>query len=90
MENDKAELAKYTFMGWLDEFIWPRKTKSNIEFIESNESLVFLTSRQQRSDIEDNSNDQDDDSYCDSLFDLQTADYSTIETASKKQKNLQI
>ena len=44
MENDKAELAKYTFMGWLDEFIWPRKTKSNIEFIESNESLVFLTS----------------------------------------------
>ena len=71
-------------MGWLDEFIWPRKAKLNIEFIESNESLVLLTSRQQRSDIEDNSNDQDDDSYCDSLFDLQTVDYSTIEIASKK------
>ena len=86
MENDKAELTKYTFMGWLDEFIRPKKTKSNITFVETNESPVLLTSRQEESDIEDNSNNQDDDSYCDSLFDQQTVENSTIEIASKKAK----
>ena len=87
MENDKAELVKYTFMGWLDKFITPRKTESNIEFIETNESPVLLTSIDEKSDIEeDNSNDQDDDSYCDSLFDQQTVENSTIEIASKKVK----
>ena len=85
-ENDKAELAKYIFIGWLDEFIRPRKTKSNIEFIETNESPVLLTSREEESDIENNSNDQDDDSYCGSLFDQQTVENSTIETASKEAK----
>ena len=45
MENDKAELAKYIFMGWIDEFVRPRKTKSNIEFIETNESPVLLRRR---------------------------------------------
>ena len=44
MENDEAELTKYTFMGWLDDFIRPKKT---------NESLVLLTSREEESDIED-------------------------------------
>ena len=74
-------------MGWLDKFITPRKTKSNIEFIETNESPVLLTSIEEESDIkEDNSNDQDDDSYCDSLFDQQTVENSTIEIASKKAK----
>ena len=46
MKNDEAELTKYTFMGWLDEFIRPKKT---------NESLVLLTSREEESNIEDNS-----------------------------------
>ena len=74
-------------MGWLDKFITPRKTKSNIEFVETNESPVLLTSIDEKSDIEeDNSNDQDDDSYCDSLFDQQTVENSTIEIASKKAK----
>ena len=41
LENDKAELVNYTFMGWLDEFIMSRKTKLNIEFIEKNESQYF-------------------------------------------------
>ena len=82
VENDKAELA-----NWLDEFIRPRNTKSNIEFIETNESPVLLTFREKESDIEDNSNDQDDDSYYDSLFDQ--VENSTIEIASKKAKNLQ-
>ena len=77
---------KYTFMGWLDEFIRPRKTKSNIKFIETNESPVLLTSREEQSDIEDNSNDQDDDSCCDSIFDQQTVEYSTVEIVSKKAK----
>ena len=77
---------KYTFMDWLDEFIRPRKTKSNIEFIETNESPVLLTSREEESDIEDNSNDQDGDSYCDSIFDQQTVEYSTVEIVSKKAK----
>ena len=86
VENDRAELAKYTFMGWLDEFIRPRKTKSNIAFIETNKSPVLLTSREEESNIEDNSNNQDDDSYCDSLFDQQTVENSTIETARKKAK----
>ena len=45
MENDKAELAKYIFMGWLDEFVRPRKTKSNIEFIETKESPVLSRRR---------------------------------------------
>ena len=45
MENDKAELAKYIFMGWLDEFVRPRKTKSNIEFIEMKESPVLSRRR---------------------------------------------
>ena len=71
-------------MGWLDEFIRSRKTKSNIEFIEKNESPVLLTYRQEESDIEDHSNDQDDDSYC--LFDQQTVENSTIEIASQKEK----
>ena len=71
MENDKAELAKYIFMGWLDEFIRPRKTKSFIEFIQTNKSPVLLTSRDKDSDIEDNSNDQYGDSHCDSPFDQQ-------------------
>ena len=74
MENGKAELAKYTFMGWLDEFIRPRETKSNIEFIEMNKSSVLLTFKEEESDIKDNSNDQDGDSYCDSLFDQQTVE----------------
>ena len=82
VENDKAELA-----NCLDEFIRPRNTKSNIEFIETNESPVLLTFREKESDIEDNSNDQDDDSYYDSLFDQ--VENSTIEIASKKAKNLQ-
>ena len=86
VENDRAELAKYTFMGWLGEFIRPRKTKSNIAFIETNKSPVLLTSREEESNIEDNSNNQDDDSYCDSLFDQQTVENSTIEIASKKAK----
>ena len=86
VENDRAELAKYTFMGWLGEFIRPRKTKSNIAFIETNKSPVLLTSREEESNIEDNSNNQDDDSYCDSLFDQQTVENSTIETASKEAK----
>ena len=86
MENDKAELAKYTFMGWLDEFIRPRKTKSNIEFIKTNESPVLLTCREEESDIEDNSNDQDDDSYRDSHFDQQSVENSTIKIACKKAK----
>ena len=86
MENDKPELAKHTFMGWLDEFIRPRITKSNIEFIETKESPVLLTSREEDSDIEDNSNDQDNDSYCDSFFDQQTVENSMIEIASKKAK----
>ena len=73
-------------MDWLDEFIRPRKKKSNIEFIETNESPVLLTSREEESDIEDNSNDQDDDSYCDSIFDQQTIEYSTVESVSKKAK----
>ena len=73
-------------MDWLDEFIRPRKTKSNIEFIETNESPVLLTSREEESDIEDNSNDQDGDSYCDSIFDQQTVEYSTVEIVSKKAK----
>ena len=77
---------KYTFMGWLDEFIRPRKMKSNIKFIETNESPVLLTSRVEESDIEDNSNDQDDDSCCDSIFDQQTVEYSTVEIVSKKAK----
>ena len=71
-------------MGWLDEFIRSRKMKLNIEFIEKNESPVLLTYRQEESDIEDNSNDQDDDSYC--LFDQQTVENSTIEIASQKEK----
>ena len=71
-------------MGWLDEFIRSRKMKLNIEFIEKNESSVLLTYRQEESDIEDNSNDQDDDSYC--LFDQQTVENSTIEIASQKEK----
>ena len=86
MENDKAELAKYTFMGWLDEFIRPRKTKSNIEFIKTNESPVLLICREEESDIEDNSNDQDDDSYRDSHFDQQSVENSTIKIACKKAK----
>ena len=44
MENDEAELTKYTFMDWLDDFIRPKKT---------NESLLLLTSREEESDIED-------------------------------------
>ena len=74
-------------MGWLDEFIRPRKTKSNIEFIETNESSVLLTYREEESNIEDNSNDQDDHSYCDSLFDQQTVENSTPEIARKKVKH---
>ena len=85
VENDKTELAKYIFMGWLDEFIRPRKIKSNNKFIETNKSLVLLTSREE-SDIKENSNDQDDDSYCDNLFDQQTVKNSTIEIARKKAK----
>ena len=77
---------KYTFMDWLDEFIRPRKKKSNIEFIETNESPVLLTSREEESDMEDNSNDQDDNSYCGSIFDQQTVEYSTVEIVSKKAK----
>ena len=73
-------------MNWLDEFIRPRKTNSNIEFIKRNKSPVLSTSREEESDIEDNSNDQDDNSYCDSLFDQQTVENSTIEIASKKAK----
>ena len=46
MKNDEAELTKYTFVGWLDEFIRPKKT---------NESLVLLASREEESNIEDNS-----------------------------------
>ena len=84
LENDKAEPVNYTFMGWLDEFIRSRKMKLNIEFIEKNESPVLLTYRQEESDIEDNSNDQDDDSYC--LFDQQTVENSNIEIASQKEK----
>ena len=84
MENGEAELAKYTFMGWLNEFIRPRKTKSNIKFIETNKSPVLLISREEESDIEDNSNDQDDNSY--SLFDQKTVENSTIEIATKKAK----
>ena len=71
-------------MGWLNEFIRPRKTKSNIKFIETNKSPVLLISREEESDIEDNSNDQDDDSY--SLFDQKTVENSTIEIATKKAK----
>ena len=78
-------------MVWLGEFIRPRKTKSNIEFIETNESPVLLTSREEESGTKNNSNDQDDDPYCDSLFDQPTVENSTIEIASKKKrKNLQI
>ena len=78
-------------MGWLGEFNRSRKTKSNIEFIKRNESPVPLTSREEESDIENNSNDQDDNFYCDSLFDQPTVENSTIEIASKKkQKNLQV
>ena len=57
MENDKAELAKDTFMGWIYEFIRPRKTKSNIKFIKTNKPQVLLTSREEESDIEDDSSD---------------------------------
>ena len=78
-------------MVWLGEFNRSRKTKSNIEFIKRNESPVPLTSREEESDIKNNSNDQDDDSYCDSLFDQPTVENSTIEIASKKKrKNLQV
>ena len=73
-------------MDWLDEFIRPRKTNSNIEFVKTNKSPVLLTSREEESDIKDNSNDQDDDSYCDSLFDQQTVENSSITIASKKAK----
>ena len=73
-------------MGWLDEFIRPRKMKSNIRFIEMNESPVLLTFREEESNIKDNSNDQDDDSYCGILFDQKTFEKSTIEIASKKSK----
>ena len=79
-------MAKYIFMGWLDEFIRPRKMKSNIRFIEMNESPVLLTFSEEESNIEDNSNDRDDDSYCDILFDQKTFEKSTIEIASKKSK----
>ena len=71
-------------MGRLNEFIRPRKTNSNIEFIETNKSPVLLISREEQSDIEDNSNDKDGDSY--NLFDQQTVENSTIEIASKKAK----
>ena len=71
--------------------IRPGKTKSNIEFIETNESPVPLTSREEECDVENNSNDQDDNFYCDSLFDQPTVENSTIEIASKKKrKNLQV
>ena len=75
-------------MGWLDELIRPRKTKSNIKFIETNESPVLLRSGDEGSDIEDKSNDQDDDSYGGSLFDQQTVENATIEIASKKSEKI--
>ena len=86
MKNHQAELAKYAFMGWLDEFIIRlRKMRLNIDFIKTNESPVLLTSREEESDIEDKSNDhQDNDSCSDSLFDQQGAENSAIEIASKK------